>query len=432
MIKKTIFALAMGSCFAMMAQDAVSESNPATGGESVKTDVAFTENALTQMNAIVKKAKLKKAARKGKAAFSMQIAAIGYKPNHPDYSKGRQMAYERAFMMAKMDISRQLSAQISSSAAMSTASGFQKSDTATNDKLQQLVNAKLMESLKAQGVDVNDPAAVKAALPKVLNSTEFKKTTETAAAAYMIGVQAFRTVSDTQSVGVVAVYSEQTRLLATSMFGGQALPHRAPGADIEEAMEAMDPNVIASTFGIRPFVDEEGELGLIAFAQSALPSNSASSLNLAKSKARIEAEGMFREFAGQNATLSASLKKSQSITELEGDLGEMSVIDEKYSDKCALKGEKLNISGIQELETWTVKLPSGHQILCVAYYWNPSTAAAAVTALEKTQESAAMAKEASQKGRPVAPARKPAPQKKKAPKYKNVGTKGSGFESDFF
>lgn len=433
----TVMTLLCSYTFAQEEEASVAETNP-SGGEQVVAAVAqYAANAKDQLEAVAKKAKLKKAARKGKAAYSIQIASIGCKPDHKDYATNRQLAFDRAFLAAKSDIARTLAAQVKASAELALRSGkLAEGKNATNDKVQDMVNAAAYELLVKQGVDMDDEAAIKAALPKVLNSTEFKQMTETAAVAYMIGVQAFAVVSDGKSIGVLATYSDLTRDMALAMFSGQKVNFKGPRVeDLDDMLDGIDANVRANTFGLRAFIEDDGEeppqFVMVSFVQAFLESDSASSESLTTAIARAIAEKQYREFAGQNVTVTAALSQSQNITELTDNLGELSAFDQDFSQKCQAIGEKLSITGITPLDTKTIVLPSGHKILCASFAWTPESSQYAMKSAEKNRQAEKFVNQGPRvrpNEPPAAPkAVQPAPKPvRRSNNFQNQGTVGDG------
>ncbi|MCQ2403367.1 MAG: hypothetical protein MJ202_06535 [Lentisphaeria bacterium] len=424
-------------------QPSVADTNP-SGGEQVVAEVAqYSANAKTQLEAIAKKAKLKKASRKGKATYSIQIASVGCKPDSKDYATNRQSAFDRAFLAAKSEIARNLAAQVKTSAELAMQTGkLAEGQSAANDKVQNMVNAAVFEMLVEQGVDLEDEAAVMAALPKVLNSTEFKQMTETAAVAYMIGVQAFAVVADNNSIGVLATYSDVTRDMAVAMFSGEKVKFNGPRVeDLNDMLDEIDANVLANTFGLRAFIEDDGEeeqFAMVSFVQVHQESDSASSEAIANAKARTIAEGQYREFAGQNVAVVAALEQSQNITELADNLGELSAVDQNFSQKCQARGDKLQISGINPLDSKTVVLPSGHKVLCSSFVWTPESSQYAMVSVEKNRQAEKIVNQGPKikEAIPVeAPAKKttaPAKPVHRPNIYQNKGTSGSGLGGGVF
>ncbi len=437
-------ALICSVAWAQEEETSVAETNP-SGGEQVVAAVAqYSANAKTQLEAVAKQAKLKKASRKGKAAYSIQIASIGCKPDSKDYATARQLAFDRAFLAAKSDIARTLAAQVKTSAELAMKTGkLAEGESTANDKVQNMINAKAFEMLVEQGVDLEDEAAVRAALPKVLNSTEFKQMTEVAAVAYMIGVQAFAVVSDGTNIGVLATYSDMTRDLAVAMFSGAKVEFKnGPRVeDLNDMLDGIDANVLANTFGLRAFIEDDGEeeqFAMVSFVQVHQESDSSSSEAIANAKARTIAEKQYREFAGQNVTVAAALNQSQNITELADNLGELSAVDESFSQKCQAIGDTLPISGISPLDSKTVVLPSGHKVLCASFVWTPESSQYAMLSAEKNLQAEKVVNQGPQKPQQV-PAKTPAKPAPVAPKpapkpnqYQNQGTSGSGIGGGVF
>ena len=434
----SVMALSCSFAFAQEEEASVAETNP-SGGEQVVAAVAqYSANAKDQLEAVAKKAKLKKASRKGKAAYSIQVASIGCKPDDKDYATSRQLAFDRAFLAAKSDIARTLAAQVKTSAELAMKTGkLADGQSAANDKMQKMVNDKVGEMLAAEGVDLNDEAAVKAALPKVLSSTEFKQMTETAAVAYMIGVQAFAVVSDGKSIGVLATYSDLTRDMAVAMFSGQKVKFNGPRVeDLDDMLDGIDANVRVNTFGLRAFIEDDGQeeqFVMVSFVQAHLASESASSEAMANAIARVTAEKQYREFAGQNVTIAAALNQSQNITELADNLGELNAVDQSFSQKCQAIGNTLQISGINPLDSKVVALPSGHKVLCASFAWTPESSQYAMQSAEKNRQAEKIVNQGPKMRQPAPAQPKPVSQPAPAPKpvrrpnqYQNQGTSGAG------
>ena len=299
------------------------------------------------------------------------------------------------------------------------------------DRLKTLLYNKLNQALASQGLDpVKDPAAAKAALGKQLNSEKYKKMISTMAQAKVLGLQAACTFegspkSGKGQIGVVAIWSDKLQQMAESMVTGCPVPSVGAKTPISEQV-SKDPAVLMSTFGVQQKIDENGELVLVAFGQAGAATESATSANAAKNKAKQAAMAALREFAGEQVAVATDTLDAETTEEFESG-AEVYENESAMKEKVAAAAAKMNIAGIAPLRNVKAKHPlNGKTVFVCAVTWSPKQAGQA-RALKKEM------------GKPLAPAAAaPAATKAAAPKAaapapaSSFNNAGAGADEDAF
>ncbi|MGN0852018.1 MAG: DUF6844 domain-containing protein [Kiritimatiellia bacterium] len=331
------------------------------------------------------------------------------------YIDSRVNAYNKAMLEAKKAMVEYLGAEIATETEKEYAEGSAANPPPPTEgqevagKLKQFLYAKLNKALASEGIDpVQDPAAAKKALGKQLNSEKYKKLISTMAQAKVLGFQAACTFEGSPSsgkgeIGVVAIWSEKLQQMASSIVTGAPVPP-VGGKKPISAQVSADPKVLMSTFGVQQKIDESGDLVLVGFGQAGAISESKTSANAAKTKAKQAAMAAIREFAGEQVAVATATLNAESSEEFESGA-------EVYSNESAMKEKikaaagRMNIAGIAPLRNVKCKHPlNGKTVFVCAVTWAPKQANQA-RAL-KSSMAKPMAPGAGANARPAAPAAK--------------------------
>ena len=331
---------------------------------------------------------------KGRDFFiSKGVGAIESPRNHPAYMRSRINAFDKAMMAAKKEMVQYIGIKIRTEATSEYAEGESPEDRRKReavadaalkepgiiDKTKSLVNAKLDQLLEKEGVDLSKPIPEQT-LNNVLTSETFKKFTETAAQARIVGMQPLRVFEASPDgkkgeIGVVTVYSDKLHKMADALFSGNFanLPKGSPKTPIIQQIP-KDKNVLLTMFGVQQKTDENGNLMLVAFGQGVPKTNSPRSTQAAVSKAKMNGLSALRSFAGEIASVREDLSSYESTSEFEKGL-EKYKNEEYFHEKIKTTADALNISGCQKIYSWKAHHPlTNHEVVGVVMAWSPSSA----------------------------------------------------------
>lgn len=329
------------------------------------------------------------------------IGAIQARPNTPAYNDARVRAFDKAMMDAKAKLAEFLENEISTAAnysyveppvgektaeqQLAEAIASQPDDSILG-KAKTLVHKKLDNLLKAEGYDTDAAKAagqakideLKAKLASVQGKESFQKMIKSCAKTALSGAQAFYTaevVSGAKAeIGVILIWSPKLAEMASSLVTGKPVPGAKPKKPVKEQIN-KNPDVLLTTFGVQQKIDEKGEYVLVAFGQSAARSSNSASANMARAKARQNAQAMIRSFAGE--VVAQNMAQEQAEETL--DFGEGTVPDpsDQSSAERIIKtaSAAMKINGVGQVYSWNAKHPvSGRLVYGVVVSWKPSQA----------------------------------------------------------
>ena len=418
MLKKTIIALAFSSCFICMGQEKADV--PQTPGDAEKevVEVIDVNNTLQKIRA---KSNLNK-----KGFTGISAADIGASPKTRQYVLNRSMAFAVAELNAKKIIAKSLQSSIATAMKNSSkinSDGLSADALGGDAELAKIVNEEIKKELLAKGVDINNPEAVKKAIPRMTETQSFKKRIEIASQAFLMGVSVYASSSSRDKVGVLVYSSKTLREIAQAMATGNFKKY-APGGDVFSMVDKISPKQMADTYGIRVLIDENGDPCLVAFAQMPVIGGDDASLEMADDAA----SALIREFAGMSLVLNNSTSQNRTIAYLQADdeTDAKAVAQASITAKqeAAAEAERLDFSGITECKNGILRLPSGDKIAYSIKYWTPTAARDAAKAHKEGEQQQKNLQDGVHGGN--APAA-PAPAKTNR---KDASTEGTGFVVD--
>jgi len=313
--------------------------------------------------------------------------------NSPAYMNSRINAFDKAMMYAKKQMAEYIGVEIKNNIVTDYAEG--ESPTARKkrqadavvaleepgliEKTEALINAKLDQLLEEEGVDLTQPVPDEV-VQKVLTSEEFEKTIKSVSKARIVGLQTYKVFEESPDgskgqIGVIAVYSDKLYQMANALFSGNFsnLPKGTPRKAVVKQIP-KDVNVLLSTFGVQQKTDENGQLVLVAFGQGVPKTKSTRSLDAAYEKAKLDAIGNLRSFAGEIVLVEGEVNKFESVKELEDGM-EQYENEEFFRDKVEAKAKSLKISGIQKIHRWQSVHPlTKKPVVGVVISWSPKSA----------------------------------------------------------
>ena len=317
------------------------------------------------------------------------------------YGDSRVNAYNKAMLDAKAKMAEHLELAIRTETEHDYAEGnfggneeAERDELSIGSKIKRFVVAKLDDALRAEGLDPDaaDRAARERVAKKQLNGDLYKKAISAAARAEITGMQvmcSFEGVpaGEKGQIGVVAVWSPKLQAMARSLSLGGKLPSGVGKRPIKDQIPA-DKEVLLSTFGVQQKIDENGNLVLIGFGQAGAVSDSPTSANAARNKAKMQAMAAIREVAGESVAVETAALNAESVEEFEN-------AAESYEDVSAYRqnveavAKSLKISGIATMKNWECRHPlTGKTIYGAVCSWSPDSAARAQS-MKRSMDAAA-------------------------------------------
>ena len=388
MKKKLLISLCCLGVFAV----ANAQSNVGTPGTQITTadtmPVTVAQDATNQLQEIIERCNLNASADANKLIFTKATAGIGKKPSDPDYYDAVVIAYEEAINAAKRSMAASLSTKVAREVTETLIKGSEAAPSGNSPASQAVIEAlqkKMKEKLAAEGVDMNDQEAVRAAVGKIQRSKEFKDSIKAAGECFLTGYQIFKTVATPNQVGVILVHNDCLMTLAEAMFSNQAIESKGVGgAPLISYIPTNDNLALVNSYGIRLARDERGNDWLLCYTQAFI--DDIDETQDAYDETEISAAGMFRSFAGEKLAYSRALNRSKSAVTLEK-MGKSTSIAKDMKQESRAIADELEINGISLVFSKTVQLASGHYVAVAVYKWSPAGSAKAQSNMQKMNHS---------------------------------------------
>ena len=332
------------------------------------------------------------------------VGEIRAKPDSANYNDARVRAFDMAMLNAKAKLAEYLETEIETAASYSYIEPPMGDKTADQEladaianqpddsilgKAKTLVSKKLDNLLKKEGYDPDAARAqgkakadeIKAKLASVTGKESYKKMVKSAAQTVLSGAQAFYTVEVTKGsraeIGVVLVWSPKLAEMASSLVTGKAIAGAKPKTTVKNQIN-KDLDVLLTTFGVQQKIDEAGEYVLVAFGQSGARNTNSASVNMAKAKARQNAQALIRSFAGETVAFSMAQDQAEETLDFgEGSIPDMR--DQSAASRFISTGSAMmKINGMCSVHSWNARHPiSGRMVYGEVVTWKPSGAAVA-------------------------------------------------------
>ena len=319
-----------------------------------------------------------------------------------NFPASRLAAFDRAMLDAKQQMAEFVGQELSTSMSRAyeenlssgdefevpaEVDGFKDENVEMIEKIKLLIHARLDKALAAEGVDVKkvEKEVLIEATKKVLLDEKFQREVSSMAQTFLCGMQAFKTFEEKGEIGVVAVWSPLLQRMAETMAYGGTVPNGVPAKKIEEQIPSSDDELLR-TMGVMQMIDEKGRLTLVSFGQAGAVSNSLTAANGARQKAKLDAEARIRQFAGENVSVASDMSFVENYKEFDD-------MSKQYQSKSTMKtkieaaAEKMKISGIAEIISWSAPHPdSGAIIYGAICTWSPTSSANAKALGKKLNE----------------------------------------------
>jgi hypothetical protein len=321
----------------------------------------------------------------GKTVFvSTGVGVIQVDRGGSGHNYSRNAAYEKAMLRAKQFMAEYLGEQIATQAILSyhegggvpPAGGGVEFPQSLGAKVYTLAHAKLDVMLEENGVE--KPKQIpQADLRKIaLASEEYQKLTLQFASAALVGCQSFKILEHYPEVGngqiaVIMVYSPKLVDMAYALASGGSMPKTEPKTPVADQIPS-NPEELLRNFGVSLRINEEGEYVLVAYGQSTATTASTQSSLMAERKAKLQAMGQLRGFAGESVEVMSALMEAENLYEFEN--GARTRRDSGgYSEVIQSTSEGMEIVGSELVKRWSYADPaSGENVHGVVLAWSPA------------------------------------------------------------
>jgi hypothetical protein len=335
--------------------------------------------------------------------ISVGTAAIRAKPGTRGYLNARKIAFTRALLDAKKQMTEYLGQSISRTVtesitepdesaqwakiAAANEAASEPVDISIYDKGMMLLHSELDQELGARGIDTSTPegqAKAAAEVKILLVDNKFSDTISTMAKNEVAGLTAFKTFECQASgeqgdIFVVCAFSDKTRQMATAMLGrGDGPTKKEAGKKPPLKDQLPDVDQLACSYGVQQRVDENGNVCIISFGHGIPKTKSKDSMKTARRKAKTAADGEIRSFAGEMVGVSSTLDSAESFQEfVDASDNESSIYEnaESFAEVTNAVAASLDISGITTLWSGEVSHPiTGDKFYLVIRQWSPGAA----------------------------------------------------------
>lgn len=324
-------------------------------------------------------------------------AAIPCGPDSSEFQDCRRKAFKTALLKAKSDMSKSLQAYVSTELIQSIKRGnpqkelkapSSKSEAATLlDKAKQILMYEVDQQLIKRKIDPNEDAKSLAEAQqetdKIIRSERFQDKIKLEALNEISGMQSFRTFESCPKdapgeIAVLVIHSNKSKQLQSALMGNEP----APTSDAKESIitwaEGVGKEVLLYTQGAQPRTDENGEVVLVAYGQASPLSKSGESLDDAREDAKLNAVAELRQFMGELVKVDVMKNDEMILTEMRGADVSKITSSKAYQSEISAIGEKLGMSGFEEVYSWEATHPSSGQKICGSVYvWSVSGSKAA-------------------------------------------------------
>lgn len=374
------------------------------------------------------------------------FAMIEANRNDPNYNDSRYVAFKEAALNAKIEMVKYLEQTIASEIQTRIGSNKNKKDidlgtlaaklkrqaanikdpkksldSTANTKdtyknVLKLINAKINKRLKAEGYDpdaaVNAQKTSNAAerkellqkakaaekqAKKILKTKSFSEMISVAAKGQLKGVYTSFVTENVAKSGkgslcVIATYSKASLELADAM-----LARDFSNLDIKKRIrtpitaQLPDPDTNAGLFslitkwGLSVLFDEEGQLNLVAFAQSGVEADDTMAKATAGREAVMRADNLIRLFMATSFSVNQDASQLQKQQRMK--TSSSVNLDKNFEESMMAKAVAKKINGISSVMTWIAPHPGNGRLIAGAVRaWRPAGAVSAIKSKVRQDE----------------------------------------------
>jgi len=341
------------------------------------------------------------ASRKGsKFYIGVGVDSSGIDVNRTSYIDGIQNAFIRAQMNAKTAIAESQARAIQSEISNEFVQAFKEGKKPVNviqakdeeaqsydelsmyQKMKVLIHQRLDESITQENKEKvgEDERALQQEIDGILNQNVFKDSVSATASSNIRGMKVVysnlsaKPNSNRTTVCNVVVWSENFVKYADAMATGNFKVLSNPKKKkkpLKDQVKKGDSLMV--TFGTFMDRDENGDMAILSYAQSALKTNSPNSQKAAFNVAKLKAERAIIQFRSENVEIAEKIETFEVTTEKSD--GMVDTYSEENIDRRQKASASGTLQGAKVVHRWIKKHPvSGKGVAGIVVAWNPSSA----------------------------------------------------------
>ena len=339
--------------------------------------------------------------RKGKKIFiSMSTDSSAVNPSRVAYIDSIQNAFIRAQMNAKTAVAESQAKVIQSEISNEFVQAFKEGKKPVNiiqakdeeaqtyedlsmyQKMKVLIHQRLDETITQENKDKigEDEKALQQEVDGILNQNVFKDSVSATASSNIRGMKVLysnlsaKPNSSRTTVCNVVVWSENFVKYADAMVTGNFKVLSNPKKKkkpLKDQVKKGDSLMV--TFGTFMDRDENGDMAILSYAQSALKTNSPNSQKAAFNVAKLKAERAIIQFRSENVEVAEKIETFEVTTEKTD--GMIDTYSEENIDRRQKASASGTLQGAKVVHRWIKKHPvTGKGVAGMVVAWNPSSA----------------------------------------------------------
>ena len=327
------------------------------------------------------------------------VATINEPPAQRKFLVSRAIAFDKALLDAQVTYAEFKSKIIQENIITALKEGFGKDDLSAIEKsekldsadenifkkLAKLAHSEVDKKLKENNIDLNsEKNKLNDESKDVVESQDFTKTIKTSTQISLSGLQSFKVCEECKSG------SKQCKVaILTLRIGDQANLSKALISDSSGSIKGKPGKPLPKKFsnkqvlanaGVRVKRDENGNYNILATALSVPNSDTGASEKVAFDKAKAQADGLIRRFAGAQIESDSELTQREIFQASKNGMNENEV-RESFKQRASSNSVAKKISGIGTYSSGSVVHPANPEIAAkyVTRRWSLLTQASALT-----------------------------------------------------
>ena len=309
------------------------------------------------------------------------FATINEPPSESKFLISRAIAFDKALLDAQISYSEFKSKKIKENLITKLQEGFgvdnlsaieksEKLDSTEENifkKLAKLAHAEVDKKLESANIDLaSEKDEIKRQIVDLVESQDFTKTVKTSTEISLSGIQSFKVWEDCKvgskqcKVAILAIRSGEQTQLANALINDTNLNiFGRPGKPLPKKFSNKQ---VLANIGVRIKRDENGNYNLLATAISIPSSGSGSAEKIAFEKAKSQADGLIRRFAGAQIESGSELTQREIFEASKNGMNENDV-RESFKQKASSNSFAKTIKGIGTYSSGSVVHPANIDIV---------------------------------------------------------------------
>tara|TARA_B100000989_G_scaffold298556_1_gene288423 strand:- start:116 stop:1423 length:1308 start_codon:yes stop_codon:yes gene_type:complete len=325
------------------------------------------------------------------------FATVNEPPQRRKFLVSRTVAFDKALLDAQLTYAEFKSKTIQENIITVLQEGFGKDDLSAIEKseklnstdenifkkLATLAHAEVNKKLKKANIDLsNEKEKLNDEIKNLVESQDFTKTIKTSTQISLSGIQSYKVWEECKAgskqckVAILALRTGEQTQLASALIGDSGIVRGRPGKPLPKRFSNKQ---VLANVGVRVKRDEEGNYNLLATAISVPNSDTGASEKIAFDKAKAQADGLIRRFAGAQIESDSELTQRE-IFQASKDGKNENELRESFKQKAISSSVAKAISGIGTYSTGTVVHPANTDVIAkyVTRRWSLKTKATAL------------------------------------------------------